>query len=68
MLTREFTYDGHKIRFTITPGHAGWDVRQERDNTLVRTTNYRDWHRVERAIQIFEWSHRQPAGPLGPAN
>jgi hypothetical protein len=53
-LTSEYTQAGHVNRFTITKGRAGWDVRQERDDTVVKRVNYMDWHRVERAIHVFE--------------
>jgi hypothetical protein len=56
MLTREYTSAGHVNRFTITKGRTGWDIREERDDTVVKRANYRDWHRVERAIQVFELS------------
>ena len=56
MLTREYTSAGHVNRFTITKGRTGWDVREERDDTVVKRVNYSDWHRVERAIQVFELS------------
>jgi hypothetical protein len=56
MLTREYTSAGHVNRVTITKGRTGWDVREERDDTVVKRVNYRDWHRVERAIQVFELS------------
>jgi hypothetical protein len=39
---------------TITRSDAGWVVREERDDRVVRDINYTDWHRVERAIQMFE--------------
>jgi hypothetical protein len=54
MLTREFVRDGHTKRVTITRSDAGWVVREERDDRVVRDINYTDWHRVERAIQMFE--------------
>ena len=56
MLTREYRLEGHVNRFTITKGRVGWDVREERDDTVVKRVNYSDWHRVERAIQVFERS------------
>lgn len=54
MLTREFTQAGRVVRFTVTRSPLGWDVRQERDNTIVKESHYSDWHRVERAVQTFE--------------
>jgi hypothetical protein len=38
-------------RFTISEsGGDGWEVREEQDSEVVRRVQYRDWHRVERAI------------------
>jgi hypothetical protein len=54
MLTREYRSEGHVNRFTITKGRTGWDIREERDDTVVKRVNYSDWHRVERAMQVFE--------------
>ncbi|HYN07597.1 MAG TPA: hypothetical protein VES67_09425 [Vicinamibacterales bacterium] len=54
MLTREYTSAGHVNRITLTKKPAGWEIREERDDTVVKRANYRDWHRVERAIQVFE--------------
>jgi hypothetical protein len=53
MFTSERTEAGHTKRFTITRGSTGWEVREEIDSKVVRTTNYMDWHRVERAIELF---------------
>ena len=55
MLKREYTHDGHVSRFSVSR-HAGigWEVREERDDQVVRQTQYTDWHRVERAMQVFE--------------
>ena len=58
MLTKEFAHAGHIDRFTVTRSEIGWDVREERDNRLVRQINYQDWHRVERAMQVFELARR----------
>jgi hypothetical protein len=58
MLTRVFTHAGHTDRFTVTRSQAGWDVREERDNNVVRKASYQDWHRVERAMQVFEFARR----------
>ena len=61
MLTREFVRDGHTKRVTITRSEAGWLVREERDDQVVRDMKYSDWHRVERAVQLFELTNREPA-------
>jgi hypothetical protein len=55
MVTREEVnqIDPHH-RLTVTRRPMGWEVREERDREVVRTTTYRDWHRVERAVQTFD--------------
>ena len=52
MLTREFTQAGHTTRVTIERDQVGWQLREERDNTVVRNLHYSDWHRVERAMRF----------------
>jgi hypothetical protein len=42
-------------RYTISSaGSAGWEVRLEENDTLRRLDHYQDWHRVERALKLFE--------------
>jgi hypothetical protein len=46
---------GHTRRYTISHvGGAGWEVRLEEDRTIRRHLCYQDWHRVERAVALFE--------------
>ena len=33
--------------------HAGWEVRLEEDRTVKHHIRYDDWHRVERAVELF---------------
>ena len=40
-------------RFTIDQTPGGWEVREERNNKVVRQALYQDWHRVERARRSF---------------
>ena len=50
MFERSLTCAGHTRRFLIESlGASGWLVREEQDDTVVRTKVYDDWHRVERA-------------------
>ena len=63
MLTREFVQDGHTKRVIVTRSEAGWAVREEQDDRVVRDIKYTDWHRVERAIQMFELSNQDVAIP-----
>jgi hypothetical protein len=41
----------YKIR---DAGSDGWEVRLEEDRTVRRLERYQDWHRVERALALFE--------------
>jgi hypothetical protein len=54
MLTRQRIEDGQTIRLTITAVETGWEIREERDEALIRVTRQKDWHRVERSINLFE--------------
>ena len=54
MVTRERRADGHFERFTVSSSERGWEVREEQDQRIVRTSHYSDWHRVERAVLVFE--------------
>ncbi len=38
----------HTRRYSIESTPAGWEVREERDQQIVRRVELRDWHRVER--------------------
>lgn len=42
----------HYVIRTADP--SGWEVRFEEDRTLRRRVYYEDWHRVERALALFE--------------
>ena len=54
MLTHEAFSDGHLHRVVVTRHSSGWQVRVERDNEVVRTNTYTDWHRVERALRMSD--------------
>ena len=62
MLIREYVAAGQLNRVTINRVREGWDVREERNDEVVRRANYTDWHRVERAIQAFELARPEGAG------
>ncbi len=45
----------HVRRYTISHSvAAGWEVRLEEDRTVRRYLCYQDWHRVERAVALFQ--------------
>mgnify|MGYP000461382118 CR=1 FL=1 len=52
--TRTRTTDGHTHAIEVRSNAFGWEVRETRDSAVVRTQRYSDWHRVERAVQVFE--------------
>jgi hypothetical protein len=55
MFALRLRHADHVRRYTISSvGIAGWEVRLEEDSTLRRRDLYQDWHRVERAIALFE--------------
>jgi hypothetical protein len=54
MFTKELTHAGHRRRFSISSrGEAGWEVRDVKDEQVLKQVCYTDWHRVERAQQMF---------------
>ena len=54
MYARTLRNDTHTHRFSITPEEtSGWEVREERDSSVLRRAHYDDWHRVERARRTF---------------
>lgn len=55
METHTRTTDGHTDLLEVTSSAQGWEVRETRDSAIVRTRRYSDWHRVERAVHVFEW-------------
>jgi hypothetical protein len=52
--------DDHR-RVTVTRHSTGWVVREEYESRIVRQTTYRDWHRVERALHVFDLQRADPA-------
>ena len=54
MLNKELRFAGHVKRFLINRlGREGWEVREEEDRQVVKQVCYTDWHRVERALNLF---------------
>jgi len=54
MYTRLLRNAAHTKQFTITcDDNVGWKVSEEEDSRVVASVRYRDWHRVERAMQAF---------------
>lgn len=53
METREHSTPEPIDIITVTKSADGWEVRETHDSEVVRTQHYSDWHRVERAVQVF---------------
>jgi hypothetical protein len=53
MYTRLLRKLAHTKKFTISHEQEGWQVSEEEDSQLVLSVRYKDWHRVERAMQTF---------------
>ncbi len=62
MVTYEQNDAGHIRRVTVIRSGVGWEIREERDSQVVRTSRHTDWHRVERALRLIEQGH-SPAIP-----
>lgn len=53
MFAKELQQAGHVRKFSIVEGHAGWEVRDVQDDRVLKQVCYTDWHRVERALHMF---------------
>ncbi len=51
---RQLTNRGHTYRLLVTQAIAGWDIKEEQDSVVVHVGHHDDWHRVERALRVFE--------------
>jgi hypothetical protein len=42
-------------RYSISSlGSSGWEVKLEQAGEITRLVHYHDWHRVERALALFQ--------------
>jgi hypothetical protein len=54
MFAKELRQEGHTRKFSIRDrGRDGWEVRDEQDDRVLKQVCYTDWHRVERALNMF---------------
>jgi len=70
MTTHEPTAPKSNRRIIVTrAAKLGWEVREERDDRVVRLVTYTDWHRVERALalDLSESSSRPTDEPVRKA-
>lgn len=54
MFAKELRQEGHTRKFTIKDrGREGWEVQDVQDDRVLKQITYTDWHRVERALDVF---------------
>jgi hypothetical protein len=54
MFAKQLCRAGHTRKFSIEDlGTSGWEVRDEQDDRVLKAIRYTDWHRVERAMNMF---------------
>jgi len=54
MFVKELRQAGHIRKFSIKKrGEKGWEVRDVHDDRVLKQVCYTDWHRVERALNMF---------------
>ncbi len=54
MFVKELHQAGHVRKFSIKKqGESGWEVQDVQDERVLRQVYYTDWHRVERAVNMF---------------
>ena len=55
IFARRLISQGRTRQFCVERDTAmGWTAREEEDNQIVRVTRFRDWHRVEQVITMFD--------------
>ena len=54
IFAKRFRSQDHTRAFVVgNADERGWEVREEKDNEVVRRTWLHDWHHVENAMLIF---------------
>ena len=54
VFAKRFRSQEHTRSFVVSNAdERGWEVREEEDNEVVKTTRLYDWHRVENAMMRF---------------
>jgi hypothetical protein len=56
LFVKQLKQAGKMVRFSILPAQGGWELREESDSQILRQVKVSDWHRVERARDV--WSLR----------
>ena len=53
LFVRQLKQAGKMVRFSVLPTPGGWELLEEADSQIVRQVRVSDWHRVERARDMF---------------
>ena len=54
MFAKELHQEGHTRKFSVSARRSdGWEIRAEEDDRVLKRAVYTDWHRVERAVSVF---------------
>jgi hypothetical protein len=53
LFVKQLKQAGKMIRFSILPIQGGWELLEESDSQILRQVRVSDWHRVERARDMF---------------
>jgi hypothetical protein len=56
LFVKQLKQAGKMVRFSILPAQGGWELLEEADSEILRQVKVSDWHRVERARDV--WSLR----------
>jgi|EndMetStandDraft_2_1072991.scaffolds.fasta_scaffold244174_1 hypothetical protein len=54
LFVKQLRQAGHVIRFSIfSKETGGWEVKEESGTQVLKQVRLSDWHRVERAREVF---------------
>jgi hypothetical protein len=53
LFVKQLKQAGKMVRFSILPIQGGWELLEESDSQILRQVRVSDWHRVERARDMF---------------
>jgi len=53
LFVKQLRQAGKMVRFSVLATPGGWELLEEADSQIVRQVRVSDWHRVERARDMF---------------
>jgi hypothetical protein len=53
LFVKQLKQAGKMVRFSVLPAQGGWELREESDSEILRQVKVSDWHRVERARDVW---------------